>query len=147
MKGIINWFDKFEDKIRARLSKHPILYALIGGTSIVLFWRGVWHLADRISFTSGPNGELFSLGLSVVVMLATGTFVSFFITNRVLLSGLLHEKKLAEKTHDNSIKLERTELMILKDLEQKVDLLQQEVLSLRSIHGTSTKKKQRKTTV
>src|SRR3990167_3833380 len=46
--GLIKFFDKLEDKTRYRLSKLPILYAIIGGIGIVLFWRGVWHTADYL---------------------------------------------------------------------------------------------------
>ena len=39
-----------------------------------------------------------SLLLSVLGLLLTGLFVSFFIGDRIILTGLKHEKKLAEKT-------------------------------------------------
>ena len=48
--SILRFFDRFEDKNRHFLSRYPTLYALIGGTAIVLFWRGVWMLADMASF-------------------------------------------------------------------------------------------------
>jgi hypothetical protein len=47
---IYHYFDKLEDRIRGRLSRYPIFYSLIGGTAIVLFWRGVWITADEISY-------------------------------------------------------------------------------------------------
>lgn len=89
----LRFFDKLEDKVRYRLSKHPLVYALVAGTAIVLFWRGVWHLADELNLTTVE-----SLVISVVAMLATGTFVSFFIGERLLLSGLKKEKRLDEQT-------------------------------------------------
>ena len=45
---ISRFFDKLEDRVRSWLSHQPILYALIGGIGIVLFWRGVWHTADYL---------------------------------------------------------------------------------------------------
>jgi hypothetical protein len=48
--------------------------------------------------------------LSSAIMLFTGLFVSFFIGDRIILSGLKNEKKVAEKT-ESEIKQE--EAMIL----------------------------------
>lgn len=111
MKGIIRFFDKLEDRVRGRLSRLPIWYALIGGVGIVLFWRGVWHTADVVSSVlSGPSGryEIISrwqfwdgpvtAAIGITLLLATGLFVSNFIGNEIIISGLRGEKKLAEKT-------------------------------------------------
>ena len=69
---IIKFFDKLEDKVRARLSHYPILYALVGGVGIVLFWRGVWHVADDMGL-----GSWTSIIISLILLLMTGLFVSF----------------------------------------------------------------------
>lgn len=95
IRKIIKFFDKLEDKIRAVLSRHVMVYALIGGVAIVLFWRGVWTIADDL----GVSG-LMSIVISTILLLASGLFVSFFITDRIILSGLKQEKKLAEKTEE-----------------------------------------------
>ncbi|MFA6397349.1 MAG: hypothetical protein WDK96_00690 [Candidatus Paceibacterota bacterium] len=113
MKKILNFFDKLEDKIRAKLSKKPILYSLIGGACIVLFWRGIWMTADMFSFMNGPV----SIIISVIILLATGLFVSFFIGDVILISGLKKEKKIAEKTEGEI----ETEMDILKETEEEID--------------------------
>jgi Zn-dependent protease with chaperone function len=115
MKNIIKFFDKLEDKIRNLLSHWPILYAIIGGVAVVLFWRGVWETADMLEDTGVPILEFIFYGpmstlLSSAIMLFTGLFVSFFIGDRIILSGLKNEKKVAEKT-ESEIKQE--EAMIL----------------------------------
>ena len=94
VKKIFNYFDKLEDRTRAKLSHHPIIYSFIGGVAIVLFWRGVWMIADQYSFMTG----LVSVLISVAVLLLTGLFASFFVGDRIILSGLKSEKKLTEKT-------------------------------------------------
>ena len=65
MKRILHFFDKLEDGIRIALSRRPIVYAFVGGTAIVLFWRGVRMVADAIQFLTGSAslgfGDLYSL--------------------------------------------------------------------------------------
>ena len=51
-------------------------------------------VADMIPWLTGPV----SLIISVVVLLLTGVFVSFFIGDQVILSGIAKEKKITEKT-------------------------------------------------
>ncbi len=95
-------FDKMEDRIRARLSRHPFIYTFIGGSGVVLFWRGVWHTADILEHSSPLLGHIFSpLGcivLSVVILLSTGLFVSVFIGDSIIMSGIRQDKKIIEKT-------------------------------------------------
>jgi hypothetical protein len=95
-------FDKMEDHIRARLARHPFVYTFIGGTGVVLFWRGVWHIADIFEQHTITGGFLFSpLGsmvLGVVILLSTGLFVSVFIGDSIIMSGVKHDKKIIEKT-------------------------------------------------
>lgn len=93
-KRISNAFDHLESRVRHVLSKHPTIYALIGGFSIVLFWRGVWEFADQFSFMT----PLASMIISALVMLVTGTFVSFFIGEQIIISGLKEEKRVDQKT-------------------------------------------------
>lgn len=102
MKKIIHFFDKLEDHVRGGLSLYPIIYGLIGGLCVVLFWRGVWHTADMLMQQGGiwttVFYEPFTVIWTTVVMLLTGLFVSFFIGERIVISGLKHDKKIFEKT-------------------------------------------------
>ena len=128
LKKVLNFFDKFEDKVRGHLSRYPILYTIIGGVAIVLFWRGVWHTADILQAKGGVFGFIFyepvNLILVVAVLLATGLFVSYFIGDTILISGLRKEKKLHEKT-EKDIKEEEATLndikQVMKDLKHEVD--------------------------
>src|SRR3989338_9342951 len=98
-RRIVKFFDRLEDKIRSRLSHQPIIYALIGGVGAVLFWRGVWHTTDYFFLGSDPwwDGPV-SLFLSTIILLIVGLFVSEFIGDSLILSGLKKDKKLVEKT-------------------------------------------------
>ena len=51
-RKILRFFDKFEDHTRHQLSRIPLVYAFLAGTGVVIFWRGIWHLADDIGMSS-----------------------------------------------------------------------------------------------
>jgi hypothetical protein len=114
VKRVLFFFDKLEDRTRESLSRHPILYTFIGGFGVVLFWRGVWHTADIFEKQGGILGIIFSgpgsIVLSALALLATGLFVSFFVGDVILMSGLKREKKLIEKA-ESEIKGEK-ELLV-----------------------------------
>jgi hypothetical protein len=134
VKRIVIFFDKLEDKIRGHLSRFPIVYTLIGGTAIVLFWRGVWHTADILQAKGGWLGWLFyepiNLIITALILLATGLFVSYFIGDTILISGLKKEKKAADKT-EREIQEEEIEIKNLrttiKEIKKEVDEIKEAV--------------------
>lgn len=132
-KKIFTFFDKFEDHVRGHLSRYPILYTIVGGVAIVLFWRGVWHTADILQARGGILGFIFyepvNLVLVFCMLLATGLFVSYFIGDSILISGLRKEKKLHEKTEKDI----REEEATLNDLKQVVREIKQEVDEIKEV--------------
>ena len=133
MKNILNFFDKLEDRVRGRLSHYPILYAIVGGIGIVLFWRGVWLTADyffeTLAATPGLMGSTISATPSIpwwdgplsflsglIILLLTGVFVSNFIGNEIIITGLRGEKKLTEKTEQE----ERMEVGAIGDIRREL---------------------------
>src|SRR6185503_19658225 len=115
IKRIVKFFDKLEDHVREKLSRYPILYALIGGIGVVLFWRGVWHAADYINISSG-----ISIVIGAVILLMTGIFVSEFIGKKLIISDLGGEKKLTEK-EEGEIKTEETQIKHLEGTLNRVE--------------------------
>ena len=123
IKRIVHFFDKLEDKVRSKLSHAPIIYALVGGTGVVLFWRGVWHMADDANVSS-----VLSTIMGLAILLMTGVFVSSFIGSRLILSGLLGEKKIAEKTEEEL----QTEESQIKNIQKTLNKVQEELAHLES---------------
>src|SRR3989338_11140246 len=111
IKHLIKTLDHLEDHVRQYLSKRPLVYALVAGVGVVLFWRGVWDLAGLII------GPWVSLIISVVIMLMTGTFVSFFIGDQIIISGMRAEKRVDEKTEDEIRKEEGEIAHLDQDIE------------------------------
>lgn len=123
MKIIVRFFDKLEDRVRATLSRLPIIYAFLGGVGVILFWRGVWHFADSINLD-----PIFSLIIGTIILLIIGAFVTTFIGNRLIISGLSGEKKLAEKTKVE-IDTEETEI---RKLQKTLDRVEEKVSNIES---------------
>lgn len=112
-KSIVKYFEHMGIKIRHQLSRWPVLYAFVGSVGVVLIWRGVWHIADDIGISSSM-----SLILGVSISIISGLFVSFFVGDRIIISGIKEEKRLEEKT-EREIKQEEISLKeIKKDLKE-----------------------------
>lgn len=113
-QAIYKFFDKIEDYVRAKLSHYPLIYGFLAGVGVVVFWRGVWHTADYLShliqvFSVNSENSIdwsgmvwwdgpLSLLIGSLILLTTGTFVTTFIGNELIISGLKGDKKVSEKT-------------------------------------------------
>lgn len=128
-KGVVNYFDRLEDRVRMRLSHRSIVYAFIGGMGTILLWRGIWHSADILMEKGGFLGWFFyepiTIVWSAIILLMTGLLVSNLIGERVIISGLKKEKKVTDKTEsevdkeEDEIKNVRMKIsQISKDLEE-----------------------------
>ena len=120
---VVRFFDRLEDIVRIRLSHRSIVYALIGGTATIIFWRGIWHTSDIIESQGGFFGWLFYEPITIIwtalILLMTGLFVSNFIGERVIISGLKNEKKITDRT-EKEIQKEENKILFL---EAKLDMV------------------------
>ncbi len=122
-KKVFRFFDKLEDWVRANLSRHPILYALVGAVGIVLVWKGVWETAEFFPILHGPASVI----LGVFILLITGLLVSFFIGDSIIISGFKREKKLAEKT-EREVLLEKE---VMQNISEKLEHIEKDIHDLK----------------
>ncbi|MFA7252249.1 MAG: hypothetical protein WC027_00085 [Candidatus Paceibacterota bacterium] len=124
-KAITRFFDKLEDKVRVSLSHRSVIYAFIGGTAHVIFWRGIWHTSDfimsgnwHLDETRDFWGWLFYEPITLIwtsaILLLTGLFVATFIGERVIMSGLKHEKKVTDRTEEE-VKKEEDKIVVINN--------------------------------
>ncbi len=123
---VLKFFDLLEDNVRQWLSKWPIFYGLLAGIGAVLFFRGVWLIADGDPYYKGLSGFA-SLAISLTIMLVTGSFVSHFVTNEVILSGLRKEKKIIDKTEVEI----RSEMVTLLDIKEELRNIRDDINELK----------------
>jgi len=117
-KKIYKFFDLLEDRVRGRLSRTPLIYALIGAITTVFIWRGVWEVTDKLNISAWV-----SLIGGILLAMLTGLFVSFFIGENIVISGLQHEKRTDEKTKEEIIKEEGSIDEIKKEIKEIKEIL------------------------
>ncbi len=130
IKKILTFFDKLEDYVRINLSHTPIIYALVGAVGIILLWKGVWEVAQLIPGLYGFG----SIVMGVIILLASGLLVSFFIGDSIIISGFKKEKKLVEKSELDILKAEHTQT---KEIVAKLDHLEKDIHEVKSDHRHS----------
>jgi hypothetical protein len=134
-KYIFPFFDQFEDKTRSWLSRRPKLYAFLAGAAIVMLWRAIWHTADILEAYGGVVGFLFTppvtLVTSTLVLLGSGLFVSFFVGDAIIMSGLRKEKKFVDHAQEEMDKEEKE----LHHMERLLDRMETEVEHLHGAHS------------
>ena len=52
-----------------QIRKHKMFRAIVAGVGIILFWRGIWHLADVTPIISNP---LVSITLGLILLVVSG---------------------------------------------------------------------------
>ena len=141
LKKLFNFGDKLEDRVRGKLSHFPITYAFLGGAGVIIFWRGIWHSLDYVmGMMTSDNAQLvtgypwwdgpFSIAIGMFLLLLIGLFVSSFIGNEILISGMNGEKKVAEKTEQEikeDVALDVRMVHEMKELSQRLESLEKKL--------------------
>lgn len=133
MKKLLRFFDRLEDGIRGKLSRVVFLYAFIGGVCHVLFWRGVWHTADILADKGGVWAIIFYEPYTIIwvsiILVLIGLFVSIFIGDSIIMSGIKHEKKVTEKTAEEILNEEDR----ITKLSNKIQDLKNEISEIKQL--------------
>jgi hypothetical protein len=117
---------KLFNRFHIFLSHHSYLYAAIAGIGIVLFWRGVWHTTDSLHLYLNHYGNSLTISgadhpwwdgplsfvVGCIILALTRAFVSSFIGNELILSGLRAEKRMTKVTEDDV----KTEVSTITDI-------------------------------
>jgi len=118
IKKILKYFFHIKTLIRHKLSHWPVLYAFIGSIGVILIWRGIWMIADDMNMSG-----FVSTVLGVLISMSAGLFVSFFVGDSIIISGIKKEKRIDEKT-ESEIKKEEVSL---REIKKDLKVIQEEI--------------------
>ena len=118
IKKFLRYIFHIKTFIRHKLSHWPVLYAFIGSIGVVLIWRGVWMIADDMNMSG-----FVSMALGVLISMSAGLFVSFFVGDSIIISGIKREKRIDEKT-ESEIKKEEVSL---REIKKDLKLIKEEI--------------------
>ena len=112
---------------------------MIGSIGIILLWRGIWMLADEYHMSSGA-----SIAIGTVILLATGLFVSFFVGEEIIISGINEEKRIDEETEEEIRfqSISRVQMQwklegMLKTLDRRLERLEKKFGTMQSEQSNS----------
>ncbi len=134
LERIKKYFQNFEFKKRSFLAKHKVFYALLAGTGVVLYWRGIWHFADILESKESifeiilhPLGSII---IGVLILLFAGILVQQFVGNDIIISGIKKEKIDIEKTEKELLKEEeeiKEEHKLIKEIDAHLHKIEKEL--------------------
>ena len=100
MQYFTNIFLKLESKARTYFEHSPFIHAFLAGVGMILFWRGVWEVADQIGIHYG-----WSIFWGILILFAIGLFVHTFVGNEIIIKNIETERKLDQKTEKDVLKV------------------------------------------
>jgi len=106
MRYFRNAFLKLEEKSRHRFEKLPFTHAFFAGVGVVLFWRGIWEVADRLQLN-----PYWSVVLGSLVLMILGLFLQTFVGNTLIIKKVESERKIDQKAETD-----------LKKVQQEIDV-------------------------
>lgn len=134
LKNISKKINSVEFKNRTFLSRHKVLYALLGGAGVVLYWRGIWSFSDYLESKSlffkivfSPIGSTL---LGIALLLSIGLLVQEFIGADVIISGLKKEKRDIDKTEKELLREVEKELIeekLIKEIDKHLHHIEKEI--------------------
>jgi hypothetical protein len=128
MKYVTNIFLRIEERARTYFERVPFLHAFLGGVGVVLFWRGVWEIADRIHID-----PIVSIVVGSLLLGAIGLFLHTFVGNAIIIKNVEKDKRMTTRAEHEIAVVEKDikqEGATLEQLSAKIDRLEQVVREL-----------------
>jgi hypothetical protein len=128
MKYVTNIFLRIEERARTYFERVPFLHAFLGGVGVVLFWRGVWEIADRIKID-----PIVSIVVGSLLLGAIGLFLHTFVGNAIIIKNVEKDKRMTTRAEHEIAVVEKDikqEGATLEQLSAKIDRLEQVVREL-----------------
>jgi hypothetical protein len=95
---------------------------VISGIGIVMFYRGLWLVLDEYPFFTG----WVTLVIATMLLMLSGVFVSQFVSNHVILSGIKRDKKMVEKVGEQL----KTDTELTQEVLERVKRIEEKLQSL-----------------
>ncbi len=125
-----NQFLKIEERARRAFEEYPFIHAFLAGIGVVLFWRGVWEIADINNLD-----PVVSIILGVLILGGIGLFIQTFIGNTLIIKKIKHEVEM-EKENKKEVKQFENEIIKeeitlnhlftqINELKEKVDHIEE----------------------
>lgn len=116
---------QIEQRARTYFERFPFTHAFLGGIGVVLFWRGVWEIADQMRVD-----PILSIVAGSLLLGAIGLFLHTFVGNAIIIKNVEKDKQLTTKTEREISDVEKDihkEEVTLLQVSEKLDRLEKMV--------------------
>lgn len=121
-------FLNIEERARRYFERFPFTHAFLAGVGVILFWRGVWEIADIYRLD-----PILSIVIGVFILGAIGLFIQTFVGNAIIIKTVKKEINLEKKEVEEVTQVEKiihAEEITLAHLAHKIDQLEEKINSL-----------------
>ena len=118
-------FLKIEDRARKYFERIPFIHAFLAGVGVILFWRGVWEIADIYHFD-----PTISIVVGIIMLVSIGLFTHTFIGNAIIIKNVKHEINIEKENRKDLSTFEKNinnEEITLAHLYDKIDQLSKKI--------------------
>ncbi len=118
-------FLKIEDRARKYFERIPFIHAFLAGVGVILFWRGVWEIADIYHFD-----PTISIVVGIIMLVSIGLFTHTFIGNAIIIKNVKHEINIEKENRKDLSTFEKNinnEEVTLAHLSDKIDQLSKKI--------------------
>lgn len=120
-----NIFLSIESRARKYFERFPFIHAFLAGVGVILFWRGIWEVADRYHLH-----PIISIVAGVIILVGIGLFIHTFIGNAIIIKNVKHEINIEKENRKDFSVFEKDiakEEITLFHLSQKLDKLNEKI--------------------